>query len=219
MSLETTAPTRMNLLARRAQIRLATDGVTLLKGKREALLKELLARARELRELRRELHRRGRAAVAALAMARAVQGTASVRSAALAGRRELQLSVRHEEVWGLPLTDIDHSGVVRKAGERGVGQLDCSSHVIEAAETAERMLEQLIECAPAETNLQILGDEVRKVNRRINALEESLLPRLRRDVRTIGRVLGEREREDRFRLKRIKAKRTAPGSVAPAGSW
>jgi V/A-type H+-transporting ATPase subunit D len=208
----------MNLLARRAQIRLAVDGVTLLKGKREALLKELMARARELRDLRRELHRRGRAAVAALAMARAVRGTPSIRSAALAGRRELQLSVRHQEVWGLPLTDVEHSGVVRKAGERGVGRLDCSSHVIEAAETAEKMLERLIECAPAEANLQILGDEVRKVNRRINALEESLLPRLRRDVRTIGRVLDEREREDRFRLKRIKAKRTVAGPTAPAGS-
>ena len=75
MSAEQTAPTRMNLLARRAQIRLASDGIVLLKGKREALLKELLARARKLRGLRNELHRRGRAAVASLAIARAAAGT------------------------------------------------------------------------------------------------------------------------------------------------
>ena len=62
-------------------------------------------------------------------------------------------------------------------------------------------------CAPAERNIQIIGEEVRKVSRRINALEEYLLPKLRGEVSAIYRVLDEREREDTFRLKRIKKKK------------
>ena len=42
MSMDSGAPTRMELMAKRAQIKLATDGVSLLEGKREALLQELL---------------------------------------------------------------------------------------------------------------------------------------------------------------------------------
>ncbi len=208
------APTRMNLLARRAQIKLAADGAGLLKGKREALLKELIARARELKVLRRELHRRGRMAVAALAMARAVNGSPELRSAAVAGRRDVDVEARLHNVWGLELADVEHAGLVRKHGERNIGQLDCCSHVLEAAEAAERLLQQLVTCAPVERNLQLLGEEVRKTTRRINALEEHLLPRLRQDVRTIARVLDEREREDVFRLKRIKKK---PTTVARTG--
>ena len=203
------APTRMNLLARRAQIKLARDGAALLKGKREALLKELISRARGLKVLRHELHKRGRVSLAAMAMARAVTGSPEVRSAGVAGRRELPVSVEYHNVWGLGLASVTHADVLRRHSERGIGTLDCCSHVLEAAESAELLLEQLAVCAPAEHNIRLLGREVRKVTRRINALEEHLIPRLREDVRTIMRVLDEREREDIFRLKRIKGKRTA----------
>ena len=216
MSLDTTAPTRMNLLARRAQIKLAADGAALLKGKREALLKELLARARELRALRHELHRRGRMAVAAWAIARAVRGTPEILSAGVAAQRDINVDVHRENVWGLELANVDQSDIVREPHQRDMGRYDCSAHVVEAMDTSERLLEQLVWCAPVERNIQILGEEVQKVSRRINALEEHLLPRLREDVRTITRVLDEREREDTFRLKRIKKKKA--GRQQGAGS-
>ena len=207
MTGDSVAPTRMNLLVRKAQIKFASDGVQLLEGKREALLKELLSRARELRALRGELHDRGRSAMMALAIARAMRGTPEVKSASVAGRRELGIDVKTEKVWGLSLGAVDQNGIVRAPQERGMSGLDTSSHLFDAAEASEKMLEQLLECAPRELNLQIIGEEVRKVSRRINALNEYLLPKLRGEMRTIARVLDEREREDTFRLKRIKGKK------------
>jgi V/A-type H+-transporting ATPase subunit D len=197
----------MNLLARKAQIKLASDGAQLLEGKREALLKELLSRARELRALRNELHRRGRESVAAIAIARAMRGTPEVQSASVAGTRDLEIEVKTERVWGLHLGEIAQANIVRKPQDRAMSTLDTSSHIFEAAESSEKMVEQLFECAPRELNLQIIGEEVRKVSRRINALNEYLLPKLRGEMRTIARVLDEREREDTFRLKRIKGKK------------
>lgn len=218
MSLDTVAPTRMNMLAKRAQIKLAADGVTLLEGKREALLKELLTRARELRNLRNELHTRGRHATIELTIARAIRGTPELRSAAVAGRRELDIEVKTEKVWGLQLGLIEQSRVVRNHTERGFGMLDTSSHTFEAAAAAEQMVEQLIRCAPVEMNIQLIGEEVKKTSRRINALEEYLLPKLREEVRMILSVLEEREREDTFRLKRIKKKKDAEKRAKQAQS-
>jgi len=200
----------MNLLSRRAQIKLAAEGAHLLKGKREALLKELLARAREMRSLRLELHGRGRRAATAMAMARAVRGTPELRSTALAGRRDPDVTVRLEKVWGLQLARVTEKDVVRPPEEQGIGLLDSSAHVLEAVAMAEGLLQQILECGPLERNLHLLGGEIRRTSRRINALEEHLLPQLREDVSTITRVLEEREREDVFRLKRIKTKRLAP---------
>ena len=206
--MEGEAATRMTLMSKKGQIKLASDGVTLLEGKREALLQELIDRAKALRKLRTELHLRGRRAVADLAFARAAQGTPSVRSLGVAGRRELNLEVISERVWGMTLGKIEPKNVVRLPKERGVGPLDSPSHVLEAAESAERMVEQLVVCAPIERNIQMLGEEVKKTNRRINALNEYLLPKLRGEVRRISRVLEEREREDTFRLKKIKKKKS-----------
>ena len=212
--MDNVAPTRMNLLARRARIKLAADGVNLLKGKREALLKELIARARELRDLRAELHRRGRRSRAALAMARAVRGTPELRSMAVAGRRDVQVEVNVEKVWGLALARVRQAETVRPANGHGVGLFDSPSHLLEAAHAAEQLLEQVMKCGPLERNIQLIGEEIRATSRRINALDEHLLPRLREDVRSIARVLEEREREDVFRLKRIKSKRTNAGRTA-----
>ncbi len=202
------AATRMTLMTKKGQIKLASDGVTLLEGKREALLQELIDRAKELRSLRNELHVRGRRSVADLAFARAAQGTPSVRSVGVAGRRELDLEVVSEKVWGMNLDKIEAKNVVRFPKDRGVGLIDTSSHVLEAAESAERMVEQLVVCAPLERNITLIGEEVKKTNRRINALNEYLLPKLRGEVRLIARVLEEREREDTFRLKKIKKKKS-----------
>ena len=216
MSVDAIAPTRMNLLARKAQIKFATDGVQLLEGKREALLKELITRAKELRALRNELHTRGRAAVGAMAVARAVRGTPEVSSAGAAGQRPLPIEVTSERVWGISLGDIQHEGLVRGPDQREIGHFDASAHVLEAAEAAELMLEQLFVCAPKEANLQLIGEEVKKVSRRINALNEYLLPKLRYEMRQIASVLDEREREDTFRLKRIKGKKAKEDAIKRA---
>ncbi len=207
MSMDSLAPTRMNMLLLKGQIKMASDGVGLLKGKRDALMQELLKRARELSEMRDDLHDKGRLAGNVMAMARAVRGTPELKSAAVAGRRDLHLSVESEKVWGLVLGRIDQKGIVRSPSQRGMGLLDTSAHVQEASECSEHMLAQLMVCAPLERNLQIVGEEVKKVSRRINALEEYLLPRLRGQMRAIASVLDEREREDTFRLKKIKGKK------------
>lgn len=207
MSMDNIAPTRMNMLTLKGQIKMAADGVGLLKGKRDALMQELLKRARQLRDARNVLHSKGRNAVSSIAIARAVRGTGEIQSAAIAGRREMPVTVKTEKVWGIALGVINMDGIVREPGHRGMGQIDNSAHVQEAAHTSEEMFEQLLVCAPMERNLQLVGEEVKKVSRRINAIEEYLLPKLRGQLRVIASVLDERDREDTFRLKKIKGKK------------
>ncbi len=209
MSMDSAPATRMTMMTKKASIKMASDGVSLLEGKREALLQELIARAKVLRTLRNDLHIRGRASIGSLAIARAAQGTGAVRSTGVAGSREMSMEVVHERVWGMDLGTIESNNVVRTPAQRSIGLMDTSSHVLEAAQAAESMLDQLVKCAPLERNIQLLGQEIKKTNRRINALNEYLLPKLRGEVRAIARVLEEREREDTFRLKKIKKKKTA----------
>ncbi len=207
MSMENIKPTRMNLLSRRSQIKLANDGLLILRGKREALLKELVRRAVLLKNKQLEMHRRAREANAALAMARAVRGTPEVASQVGPGQRALQIEVNYEMIWGISLGTIACQGLVRAPHQRGISWMDYSTHISEAAMAAELLVEQLLECAPLEMQLKTLGEEVRRLGRRINAIEEYLIPRLRSEIDAISRVLDEREREERFRLKRVKQKK------------
>lgn len=51
-----------------------------------------------------------------------------------------------------------------------------------------------------------MAEEIQRTSRRVNALENILIPRLVAERDYIRMVLEEREREDIFRLKRVKQK-------------
>ena len=63
-----------------------------------------------------------------------------------------------------------------------------------------------IELADREMRLRRLAEEIGRTTRRVNALENILIPRLQTQLDYIQMILEEREREDLFRLKRVKMK-------------
>jgi len=68
------------------------------------------------------------------------------------------------------------------------------------------VVEALLEVAGTEITLRKIGEEIKKTTRRVNALEQVVIPRIRGEIRYIRDVLEQRAREDVFRLKRIKRK-------------
>ena len=67
-------------------------------------------------------------------------------------------------------------------------------------------MELIIKVSPVDRKLRVLGEEIRKTSRRVNALEQRLIPNLTEEVRFIRNALDQREREEIFRLKRLKQK-------------
>jgi V/A-type H+-transporting ATPase subunit D len=65
-------------------------------------------------------------------------------------------------------------------------------------------LDLIIGLAETETSLRRLGDEIQNNRRRVNALEQVLIPELKRQAKYIKITIGEREREDLYRLKKVK---------------
>jgi V/A-type H+-transporting ATPase subunit D len=70
--------------------------------------------------------------------------------------------------------------------------------------TEKQEWEMILRSASVELRLKKLGSETKKVTRRINALNEVMIPALTREVRNIRQALDEREREDLFRMKQFK---------------
>lgn len=205
--MEQVSATRTEMLTRRSQIRLAEQGAELLRSKRDALVREFLAELRRFVEARKAMRRSVLEAVQALMQTLAVDGQEAVMSAALASRRAVSLDVTAQNFWGTKVYDMTSDYTVPEAAERGYGAAATSVRLEETAEGFEQAVSDILHLAPMDLKLRALADDMRKTSRRVNALEQRLLPQLKEQVRMIQNALDQREREDIFRLKRLKRKK------------
>jgi len=206
--MEQISPTRSELLSRRAQIRLARQGADLLRGKREALVREFLSELQRFVDTREALAKELAQAKQSLMRALAVDGPEAVASAGLASRRTIELQTTQRSIWGTRIVDVATDYAPRTSAERGFSAAGASARIDETAERFEAVLELLLRAAPLDRKLARLAEEIRRTSRRVNALEQRLLPSLEEQVLYIRGVLEQREREDVLRLKHLKRLRS-----------
>lgn len=205
--MEEVRPTRSELLERKQQITLAEQGMDLLKQKRDALLIEFMSVMDETLRLSNDLQRTTSEAQYSLAIAKAVDGVVSVRSAAFATRGEITIDMTGTKIMGISVPVVTKGeSPLRTSFTRGYAITGVSSRIDETADKFERILDVIIEYADIETRLKRLGEEIQKTNRRVNALEQITVPALKEQVAYIRQALDERAREDLFRLKKVKKK-------------
>ncbi len=212
--------TRMDLLARKAQIALARQGRDLLDQKRTALMKELFRIAETVMAHTEVLRQAAADARQALARAEAVAGPEALKSAALAARGELTLQITTVNIMGINVPHIEQRSVLRPALGRGYSIVGASTTIDEAASAFEAQVDVILQLAESELRLTRLAKEIQNTSRRLNALEHLLIPELESERDFIQMALDERERADHFRFKLMKRllerKREKPGASSQA---
>ena len=178
-----------------------------MRAKREVLAGEIWRMMREVLEGRARLDDVLREAVKALGLAKALDGQDQLDSLASAAARDVPVQVAVRRVWGVPTASISAPPLVRAADRRGSSLGSWGPSGAEAARRHEEALEVLLRIASRELHLSRLGEEIQETSRRINALEQVLLPALRAEAARIEAALEERDREDAVRLKRLRGKR------------
>jgi V/A-type H+-transporting ATPase subunit D len=121
---------------------------------------------------------------------------------------------------GVPVPLVERKTVSKSVLDRGYSMIGTSGRIDEAAERYETELDLIIVLAETETSLRRLGDEIQNNRRRVNALEQVLIPELKRQAKYIKVAIEEREREDLFRLKKVKKllerRKAAKKKLSPA---
>ncbi|MGZ4879906.1 MAG: V-type ATP synthase subunit D [Halobacteriota archaeon] len=202
--MEQVNPTRMELIKKRAQIKLAEQGRDLLREKMDALIQEFFHIMVSVSKSREELEIAATAAQLSLSIAEAVDDPVTLKSASFATKRAIVLDIRGKNIMGVPVPLVEGKTVTKSVLERGYSLTGTSGRIDETAERYETELDLIIGLAETETSLRRLGDEIQMNRRRVNALEQVLIPELKRQAKYIKISIEEREREDLFRLKKVK---------------
>lgn len=199
-------PTRMELLNLREEIELTEKGHKLLKEKLDALIMRFMKLIKKQKKLRDEAEGVLEEAFDSLMRAQAVSGTLEVKSASLATKEMPDVEISDKNVMGVKIPELSTPEIERNPSNRGYGPLQVSAAIDEAASKYEKATKIVLELAELESSLQLLGPEIEKTKRRVNALEYIMIPRLKETAKFIEMRLEELEREELFRLKKIKSK-------------
>ena len=194
-------PTRMELLRLRKRLALAKRGHKLLKDKQDELMKRFMGLVTQIKELRLSVEEELEQAFKRFLVARSVGGGEVVETAVSLPTRKTNVEVRKQQVMNLvvPVFELKSEGKVASYGLATTpAELDT------ALMAMERALGRMVELASKEKALELIGDEIEKTRRRVNALEYVLIPNLQETIRYISMKLSEMERGNLTRLMRVK---------------
>jgi V/A-type H+-transporting ATPase subunit D len=204
-------PTRSNLLRVKQELQFARQGYEILDQKREVLITELMHLAHDAEALQREVWDLLDRAYRALEDARVTMGREHVEWAALAVNKTIEVSIKYRGVMGVPVPTVE-------AHDESVAIPYSLGDTMATLDGASAAFQQVMGCIPELTALMTsvwrLARELRKTQRRVNALQHVFIPDYEDTVAFIEAALEEREREEAFRIKRLKAREPGP-TVGP----
>ena len=198
-------PTRTNLLLLKDKARSVTGSVGIMRARRLALMRELLAMSAPFLRSRDDVRTAYTQALVELQLALGHEGEAFIDSLESSAGRELGVAIAEVSIMGLRYRAVTvGETAARSVEERGYDYRATTPHLEEALRLFEGILAQMLETAAFESRMKRVGEEILRVTRRTRVLEERVLPGLKKEIRQIAQYLGEREREAYCRLKRFR---------------
>ncbi len=196
-------PTKSSLLAVKEQLSIAREGFELLEQKREILVMELMRMVEEVKLLEREMDKRIEGAYGTLRRMFVRVGRQSAKEISAGIRFDYTVREKQGKLMGIPLPTLDMQMPKMDLKYSFMSTYSsCDKTMIEFFE----LLKLVARMAEIRTMVWQLAKEVRKTQRRVNALEKIVIPDVLETKSFIEGVLEEREREVFFVQKILKAR-------------
>ncbi|KAI8812703.1 ATP synthase subunit D-domain-containing protein [Cladochytrium replicatum] len=199
-------PTRMALTAMKNRLNGAQTGHSLLKRKSEALTRRFREIVKKIDEAKRKMGKVMQVASFSYAEVKYSTGDIGYQVRESAKSAQLKVRAKTENVSGVQLPAFDMYIDGQNAFElTGLGR--GGQQVQKCKDTYAKACEVLVELASLQTAFVILDEVIKVTNRRVNAIEHVIIPRIENTIRWITSELDEQDREEFFRLKKVQNKK------------
>ena len=207
-------PTKGNLIRAKNSLALAKQGYELMDKKRNILIRELMGLIDKAEEIQSEIMETYSTAYRSLQRANIELGIRNVEMYAEAVPVDENIRMKSRSIMGVEIPHTDY-----EAGQMGLSySLYGSSEELDCARDAfVRVKELSVRLAAIENSAYRLAINVKKTQKRANALQNITIPRFEELVVTITNALEEKEREEFTRLKVIKKQMTAKVQTVAKG--
>ena len=196
----------MALSQMKARLKGAQKGHSLLKKKADALTLRFRLILKKIIETKTVMGDVMREATFSLAQANFAAGDFSQIVLQNVDKAQLRLTSKKDNVAGVTLpifqTSVEGTDTFSLTGLARGGQ-----QVAKCKEMFGKAVKLLVELATLQTSFVTLDEVIKITNRRVNAIEHVIIPRIQNTMSYISTELDEREREEFYRLKKIQQKK------------
>ena len=194
-------PTKGNLMLAKNSLALAHQGYDLMDKKRNILLKELMSLIDEAKDIQEEIDQTFTKAYACLQRANIEHGISKVRELAFTVPIEDSIRIQTRSIMG---TEIPHAKYDAKQNDLTYSFSTTRESIDIAREAFREVKDLTIKLSMVENAAYRLATNIKKTQKRANALKNITIPMYSNLVYTISNALEEKEREEFTRLKVIK---------------
>lgn len=199
-------PTRLELMRLKERLKLAERGRDLLREKQDSLIIEIQNYLSEVRVLREDLENILKSALEVFAKTLSLSPRLALDTVSISTRNAYTMELKVRNLLGVKVPVIVFSFT---EVEYPKFMTLLPPDIGDAIKKGKSALELIVRLAELEATIASLLMEIEKTKRRVNVLENFLIPDLKRKISFIRMYLDEREREDFTRLKKIKSKLAA----------
>ena len=196
-----TFPTKGNLILAKNSLALALQGFDLMDKKRNILIREMMDLIEEAKGIQSQIDQTFRSAYAALQKANMEIGINTVQTISYTVPIEDSIRIKTRSIMGteIPLVDSQPGGNLPTYAFYSTREsLD------EARQAFEKVKELTIKLSMVENSAYRLASNIKKTQKRANALKNITIPHYQQLTKDISNALEEKEREEFTRLKVIK---------------
>ena len=201
---KTLAPTKGNLMMAKNTLRLSKQGYEMLDKKRNILIREMMLLIEEAKEVEAKIEETFAAAYKALESANVIMGVSKVQNLAHSAVLENSVKVDLRSVMGVEIPVV----MADKPDGRPVYGFNGTSSALDEASVKFNEVKVMTEI---ENAVYRLAMNIKKTQKRANALENITIPLYDKLSKDIQNALEEKEREEHTRLKIIKRTKEKQG--------
>jgi len=202
-------PTRMALTVMKTRLKGAITGHSLLKKKSDALTVRFRAILKQIIDDKKLMGELMRDASFSLAAAKYAAGEFGPTVRENAGAPAVKVRMATENAMGVRLPVFEKMQDTVADGQELTGLARGGQRIKQCKDTYLKSLTGLIKLASLQTSFVTLDHAIRQTNRRVNAIEYVIQPKIRNTISYINDELDERDREEFYRLKKVQDKKKA----------
>ena len=196
-------PTRMELMKLKNKLTMSIRGHKLLKDKQDELIHRFIEIVYETKKLREEVDAVFSAVLGDFTKMKEKISLVEMYEMTMIPSSQLKIDYAYKSVMGIEIPKIDVIDVAKKTSQT-YSDITSPMEIEQIKDKMSDIFKVLVELAEKEQGIYLMSDEISKTRRRVNVIENIMIPELKADIKRITMKLEDNERSNLVRIMKSK---------------